>query len=293
MSLLDIHVDALGPLVSSKMEILEAGTGHGSLTLHLARAIHAANGHLYAEQTGAPKSLSSSLSIDGRGAIVHTLDISESNSKHAQRIVSGFRRGMYAGDVEYHVGNIAQFIKDQQAKRETQMPFLDCVVLDLPGAHEEIKTVCTSIKIDGTLAMFCPQITQITDGLRKIHQQNLPLFLDQVVELGSNYSAGRKWDVRLMRPRNRKVNNDLKAADVHRTNDMTAQDSTSINVDTEVQVDEDNMYAPKQELPVSTADFEVICRPRYGELITAGGFLAIWKRKSDPVTTTENGDDIS
>ncbi|KLJ06201.1 hypothetical protein EMPG_10382 [Blastomyces silverae] len=45
VSLLDIHVTppAPGEEPNEPLEILEAGTGHGSLTLHLARAINAAN----------------------------------------------------------------------------------------------------------------------------------------------------------------------------------------------------------------------------------------------------------
>ena len=45
VSLLDIHVDTFspGPVKEAPLEILEAGTGHGGLTLHLSRAIHAAN----------------------------------------------------------------------------------------------------------------------------------------------------------------------------------------------------------------------------------------------------------
>ena len=45
VSLLDLHVDLLASQNGAQppAEILEAGTGHAGLTLHLARAIHAAN----------------------------------------------------------------------------------------------------------------------------------------------------------------------------------------------------------------------------------------------------------
>lgn len=73
-------------------QYLEAGTGHGSLTLQIARAIHAANEK--SRETG-------DLSL--RGAILHSVDRNAVHSKTGRVNVRDFRRGLYYGDVEFHV----------------------------------------------------------------------------------------------------------------------------------------------------------------------------------------------
>lgn len=140
MSLLDLHVE---PQASHDgppyLEILEAGTGAGGLTLHLARATHAANmkslrslakhdrhrnfgqklpavlknmarhiaARFFMEKAGASTSSQHSPynhHDDERRAIIHSVDVSSKHSKAAKEMIQGFRQGMYLGDIEFHVG---------------------------------------------------------------------------------------------------------------------------------------------------------------------------------------------
>jgi hypothetical protein len=93
------------------LEIFEAGTGHGSLTLALARAVHAGNSHL-----------KTPVDSDGewkkrRSAVIHSLDISEKHSLHACTVVHGFRRGMYSRSFEFYVGDPTQWMLRQSEER--------------------------------------------------------------------------------------------------------------------------------------------------------------------------------
>jgi tRNA (adenine57-N1/adenine58-N1)-methyltransferase len=153
VSLLDIHVDASSNPIRSEppLEILEAGTGHGALTLHISRAIHAANPPIprvaqifneeepedavYLGESMEDMDHTAAASWrDNRRAILHTLDISSKHSKHAKKIVEGFRDGIYAGNVDFHVGDVSDWIANQKATRKTEEPFLSHVFLDLPNA---------------------------------------------------------------------------------------------------------------------------------------------------------------
>lgn len=140
------------------LEILEAGTGHGALTLYLARAIHASNANVLNQSTvpdgasektslssapnlnplatgvdanstviqatsadGGPASRTQSESSNGRyqrRAVIHTLEISRKHSDHARMIVQGFRRGLYSNDVKFYVGDVSEWIDQQTIIRE-------------------------------------------------------------------------------------------------------------------------------------------------------------------------------
>lgn len=161
VSLLDINpapprdTDDLG----ERYEIFEAGTGHGALTLHLARAIQAFN----PAPPAIPKILSPT-TIDGisvppsnpapvsipagvegvfleealqkaearvkretkemeeyqayktqRRAVLNTLDIDPRYQQHARKVVRGWRQGMYAHNVDFHVGSIPDYLEARLA----------------------------------------------------------------------------------------------------------------------------------------------------------------------------------
>jgi tRNA (adenine57-N1/adenine58-N1)-methyltransferase len=103
VSLLDIHASPPSD-DEPPLEILEVGTGQGSLTLHISRAIHAFNSE---ERKG-----------DKRRAILHTTDIVQKHSEHAEKVVKGFRHGLYADNVDFHVGPLDQFFARMNEKRE-------------------------------------------------------------------------------------------------------------------------------------------------------------------------------
>ncbi|MCJ1470488.1 hypothetical protein MMC07_009134 [Pseudocyphellaria aurata] len=162
VSLLDIHASPqIGSVKSHpELEILEAGTGHGSLTIHLARAIHAAN-PLWPEKKarfslvtndnqppGLPHSSTitdrlytdlppstvvaedqDNLTKDGeiqqhRHAVIHTVDISSRNLKQARKLIREFRRGQYANDVEFHASEVSAWIDQQLTLRGKHKPEL-------------------------------------------------------------------------------------------------------------------------------------------------------------------------
>ncbi|KAI9817869.1 MAG: hypothetical protein M1827_000988 [Pycnora praestabilis] len=250
VSLLDLHVSP--PSTSDyqddhRLEILEAGTGHGALTLHLARAVHAANPpaappsalenvtddaeSLYTgvvrflgldkpaplptqESPHDQNPLSSLSQKENRRAIIHTLDISSRHSTHASAIVRNFRHGIYANNVDFHVGDVSEWIVEQQSLRRkgttdtsnstpTDDPqrFLSHIILDLPNTHSHLASAASALQTDGILTVFNPSITQITACVDLIRRQKLPLLLEQVVELGAGSTGGREWDVRAVRPR--------------------------------------------------------------------------------------------
>lgn len=244
VSLLDIHPiqcqqdtspDAsIEPAVSPKhkLEILEAGTGHGALTLHLAQAIAAANPPPLPLQI--PRSIkppgaknhTSDSSRDSeafseavqekyrltqewdtwkanRGAVIHTVENVQANRHHAERIVREFRQGLYWPHIDWYHDDVASWVSKAMVERNDEA-FLSYVCLDMPNAHEKLRDVHPAMKEGAKVVIFVPSVTQIVDCVRMIQQETLPFSLDQVVELGHGLSSGRKWDVRTVKPRKAK-----------------------------------------------------------------------------------------
>ncbi|KAF9699254.1 hypothetical protein EKO04_002941 [Ascochyta lentis] len=301
VSLLDIHVDTPSSALNKEppFEILEAGTGHGALTLHLARAIHAANPPFaktpdYAINIDEPEDavyLGESMSdlqettMDSwkscRRAIVHTLDVSSKHSKHAKKIVQGFRHGLYAGNVDFHVGDVSAWIASQKVTRQTEEPFLNHVLLDLPNAESHLANVAPALHVNGLLAVFNPSITQIAQCVEKIREERLPYLLDQVVELGAG--TIREWDVRAVRPRSTLKKPDAK--DVPEASDAEPIDPVK------------GEEARDRELAVNLAKEEekwaMVCRPKAGQMVVGGGFLALWRRMERPKSKEQSEDELS
>jgi tRNA (adenine57-N1/adenine58-N1)-methyltransferase len=282
---LDLHVDtsATEAAISPPLEVLEAGTGHGALTLHLSRAIHAANppaartshyrsaeepedavygGESYSDLEASTLELWK----QQRRAIVHTLDISSKHSKHAKKIVQGFRQGMYAGNVDFHVGDVSAWIASQRASRKTEDPFLSHVFLDLPNADHHLANIGPALHVNGTLAVFNPSITQIVECVEKIRENRMPYLLDQVVELGA--STIREWDVRAVKPRATVKLDEQSVA--------KAGDGEAIDV---VQGGEVRDGELVEDLAKQEGDkWAMICRPKVGHQVVGGGFLGLWRR---------------
>lgn len=310
MSLFDIHVsppaDSHRKNDDAPLEILEAGTGHGALTLHLSRAIHGANPPVRAnEHAPAPSTLgeaaqagtdseeeqpASTTAEDTteywkkqRRAILHTIDVSSRYSKHAEKVVKGFRHGMYAGNVDFHVGDVSAWVREQMvlrhetASHEPAEPFLTHAFLDLPSTHTHLATVASAMHVDGVLVVFNPSITQVAECVQQVKQENLPLHLDQVLELGTNGSSGgRQWDVRAVIPRVETSRaNDEVTEQSRRDAEATSEVSVSGN-EADIAVKED---LQKSDVPVeSKPDWKLICRPKVGEMIVGGGFLGVFRK---------------
>ena len=129
VSLLDLHADPPftrtdGQPNPERLEILEAGTGHGSLTLHLARAIAAANapqpgtalpnGRQSTRSPAASPAEDSDFSTDpewsdwlqSRRAVVHTVEKSAKNSLDAEKLIRRFRQGLYWPHIDFYAGDV-------------------------------------------------------------------------------------------------------------------------------------------------------------------------------------------
>lgn len=262
LALLDLHptvpdiYNSGNPNGREKLEIFEAGTGHGAFTLNLARAIHAAN----------PNG-----KIDGvkeiRRAIVHTLDRSPAYSAHAQNMIKSFRKGMYLHNIDFHVGTIEDFI-NKRFSENGRVPFLDHAILDLPGAHNYVDIVTSALKPNGSLLIFAPQITQINTCVLHSKKIGIPVFLDAVIELGDATGVGgREWDVRPIRPRAY-----LQAVAEKELQKVTARENGD-EVESEAEV------ASLSESSENSEDgWEMVCRPKVGGRVQGGGFVGQWRK---------------
>ncbi|KAH8665099.1 S-adenosyl-L-methionine-dependent methyltransferase [Tricladium varicosporioides] len=315
VSLLDINPTLPGSdaaLDNERLEIFEAGTGHGALTLNLARAIHAANTTppttTYPSQAGVnttpivsevesgkeaetnigaeTESLDTTQTAyqtwrDGRRAVLHTLDISGQHSDFAQNVVKNFRSGIYFHHVDFHVG----LIEDYLSKRleDSPTPFLDIAILDLPATNNYLDIIFKALKPSGKLLVFCPNITQINECVLDVKKKVIPLFLEKVVELGASVgSGGRVWDVRPVRPRAY-----LKAMSEKAANKAVEGSFKRLQLGGEelegntssVPSDVNNTSETQEATPIDDGGgWELVCRPMVGGRVVGGGFVGLWRK---------------
>ena len=264
VSLMDIHVEPSSTEDRQpSLEILEVGTGHGSLTLHLAREIYAVNLPAAVVPISSQDAIYGSTELKQR-AVIHTLDISERYSKHAQKIVNGFRRGMYSHNVNFHVGTMPTWIDDQLTIRnlgtEVDQTFLSHIFIDHADAHLQLERAAAVLRLGGSLTIFTPSISQMMDTVDWIRRQSIPLHLERVLELGTNLSSGKEWDVRSVRPRSWKSSNQLDQGPVpqfeaHRMGDLDGREA-------------------------GDDGWRMVCRPRVGYMVAGGGFVGLWRKFS-------------
>lgn len=244
MALLDIHV-AAG--CAPPVEIFEAGTGHGSLTLQLCRAIHAAN--------------PTSASCSPRSAILHSIDNSAKHSQRAAEVVHGFRRGLYSAHVDFHVGTPTAWVRAELERRGSAAPFLTHALLDMPSPQDHLGALADALLPDGVLGVFCPSVTQIGDCLRAVRTAGLPLGKEMVVEFPPHselVGAGlRTWNVKyaVVRARAREAQGEGEAEGEG------------------VGVGEEDIEAGAREV--------LVCRPSVGERLVGGGFFGIFRKKGE------------
>jgi tRNA (adenine57-N1/adenine58-N1)-methyltransferase len=303
VSLLDIHPEpeSVEDSTSPPLEIFEAGTGHGALTLHLARAIHGFNktpppipliqerrdrilstpvkplapsedpdeipplvDETQAEQEAAEQAAWDSY-LTTRRAMINTLDISEAHSYHARSVVHNFRHGLYYHNVDFHIGKIEEYLASRLAT--TSEPFLDHTILDLPRAHEYFDIVAQALKPNGSLVVFAPSVTQIGTCIQLVRENRLPFVLETVLELGAGVGVGgREWDVRAVKPRAL-----LKAEAEARK--MMVSDGDFAGPESEAGAENFSTSEKK-----GASGWEMVCRPKVGGRVSGGGFLGVWKR---------------
>lgn len=284
---LDLHPDVFDLEDSPepdapKLEILEAGTGHGSLTLYLSRAIHAANPPV-------PRSLraghDNTVSEDDdstdpllewrtqRRAVVHSIEVSGKHSAHAQRIVKGFRHGLYANNIDFHIADVSEWVTERLEAKDSS-PFLSAAFLDLPKSEDHLSAVASALRVDSPLIVFNPSLTQIMECMKKVKEDGLPLDLDRVLELGVNGgSGGREWDVRAVRPR----------AGQKQTTDsspVSSEEEKEVSTIEDGPILEDALDAT-ESTPSQSQEWKMVCRPKVGEMVVGGGFLGIFRKTRD------------
>ncbi|KAG0172542.1 hypothetical protein DFQ30_010278 [Apophysomyces sp. BC1015] len=152
-------------------QILEAGTGNGSLTLYLARAV--------------------------AGGKVHTFDVREAHSRTAQKHVQRYARGCYAPTVDFHLGPVSETLPTIIQQPE----FFDGIILDMPDPNKEIPRLLPYLRNDRFLVCYLPNMTQVLDLARMI--KPLPLVMEDCIE-----TEWKEWEVRSTQIRSRQDEED-------------------------------------------------------------------------------------
>ncbi|KAH3680257.1 hypothetical protein WICMUC_000438 [Wickerhamomyces mucosus] len=194
VNLADIHLsypelDENNNSIDSPRQYLEAGTGHGSLTLAICSKIHPAN--CFWGKFGI------------KGAILHSIDCNLSHSKRGELNVLNFKRGIYKDDVIFHLSEspsswlqseIAQEWKNKSHNNKEE-GFLDGAFLDMPNINHHIYEISKNLKHDGTLITFVPSITQILDILKTI-KENSDIKLTHLKTVQLQPNGLQEWDTR-------------------------------------------------------------------------------------------------
>lgn len=298
MNLLDIYAAPPSPnnhpttSGCPRFEILEAGTGHGGLTLHLARAIAAANPpppYFGSESRPDKEEIATAWTTwqAERRSIVHTVEFQAARSRTTEKLIKSFRGALYWPHIDFHSGDVGAWVKNEQARRDstfgTTQPFLDVVILDLPAVDQQIQHVVDAMKDAGQLLVWVPQITQLVACQCEIDRLTIPLNLDQVVELGEGISSGRRWDMRLVKPRSAQKKED-EASKADSTDGKSDSTESPMRSDP-LEINANEHAITEETQPVSNVDFPtMVCRPMVGEMTIGGGFVGLWRRKARPMT---------
>ena len=215
---------------------------------------------------------------DDRQAVIHTVDVSWKHSKHAEKTVKGFRQGIYADDIAFHVGDVSQWVDEQVYNRglgPDEKAFLSHIVLDMPSSLHHVAKAASVLKTNGSFLAFNPSITQIVSLVKLIKQLNLPLVLKNILELGPN-SGGRDWDVRTVIPRA-----------LTRMAQAATGDDDALNKNTDEDLDDDPVAdfaelkpanGDSQPIDAQAGGVEIVCRPKVGYRVANGGFLGVWRK---------------
>jgi len=170
---------------------------------------------------------------------------------------------MYLPNIDFHVGSIEEFISKRVS--ESDRPFLDHAILDLPDAHHYFEILAKALKPNGTLITWCPSITQVNKCVTLVKAQRMLFLLDKVIESGN---GSREWDVTPVKPRAL-----WKSQDPH----IAASDKEVLKA----------ISKPKEghsllEGTVSNDDgWEMVCCPKRGIRVVGGGFIAVWQKMKD------------
>ena len=222
-----------------------------------------------------------------RPAVIHSVEISSRHSDHARKILQGFRKGLYASDVDFHVGNVSDWL-DQRIEERTKhgingqgTPFLSHAFLDLPNSHRHLRRTAEALKTNGNLVVLNPSITQIVEGVEIVKRERLPLVLDRVLELGHTVTGGREWDVRTVIPRKENQGKKVVAetADEGEPSSVVESESSDENSDLTLDIVRKDVSSSISETTEERERaWQMVCRPKVGVRLTGGAFIGIWKK---------------
>ncbi|ORZ18987.1 S-adenosyl-L-methionine-dependent methyltransferase [Absidia repens] len=261
--------------------ILEAGTGNGSLTLHLARAV-AGGGH------------------------VDTVDLRESHSKTAQKHIERFERGKYQSLVSFWVGKLSDVLSTsphmiQQPPSSSMLEaesssssteanttsttlsppeeLYDGVALDMPTPSEELSTVLPFLRNDRFIVCYLPNMTQVLDLMQTI--RTLPLFMEDCLEV-----EWKEWDIRPTIIRSAATTTTRSTTDPADTTTIDSTDNMCNNDDnhsTTTPKAASTTTTTTKQAPVGTNAW--VCRPKNFDVKGHTAFL-VKLRKCSPASTT-------
>ncbi|OAA55454.1 tRNA (adenine-N(1)-)-methyltransferase [Cordyceps fumosorosea ARSEF 2679] len=254
-------------------EVFEAGTGMGSLSLHIARALHAANPPVSAHLRHVLRSSPLARNVVAAGnvlelpasdaailaayrasrrAVLHTLDRSGKHTRAAYKLVRHFRRAQYLADMDFHVGTVDDYVAARLAASGGR-PIFARAVLDLPAAHTHgADRLIRALHPNAVLVLFNPSISQIAEFQSWALTTGAPLRLEKVLELPTTSTAdgvrdggcgGRHWDVKIVRPK-----------------PAPSEDGTQ------------GACPSEEQEPV------VVMRPKVGGRVAGGGFIAVYRK---------------
>lgn len=241
-----------------------------------------------------------------RRAVLHTVENVVANRFHAEKIVRGFRHGLYWPHIDFHAADVKSWIKEQWTRRhdgrtnrsplpssntvspgENETAFLTHVLLDMPSVHRQLRDIAPAMCNGAKLIVFVPSITQIGECVRIISEEDLPLNMERTLELGEGISTGRRWDVRFVRPRRGKNTATKPAAvtptaapeqdAIPKTGSELSEEGVNPNEDAPGSTPEES--SPDRDFDPQQDDSPVmICRPLVGERTFGGGFIALFKK---------------
>ncbi len=203
VTLADLHYDFPeltndNQLVGSPIQILEAGTGHGSLALAICSRLHPTNCFLQ--------------KFNVRGGILHSIDCNVNHSRRGEITLEHFKRGMYRDDVKFHLAespvdwlqNHSEGWKllekhDESESFEDKEGFLSAAFLDMPEISSNVSQISKNLKQDASLVIFCPSVTQILEVIKTIKDSEGEIKLSHIrtIQLAPGMGGGlQDWDVR-------------------------------------------------------------------------------------------------
>lgn len=172
-------------------------------------------------------------------------------------------------NIDFHVGNVSDWIERHTQARH-QERFLSHAILDLPSSHIHVEKVASTLRVDGKLLVFNPSITQINSVVELVKVRKLPLHLERVIEIGHAMTGGRPWSVHCVRPRALTKDDDGSA--------LTMSSGERANGHEEQQSQYNEVDPSEVRAEYEDEGWQLVCRPKPGERISGGGFLAVWSK---------------